>query len=184
MQIIGAQQQEIDTALAAVNQIFGGNVEFNRYEQTHTRRDGRPVWQVTLRVTSSRGPGHRLGFPHFHGHAQHRLTAACWHVYGSFIDALPSRTVVRSSLAGRQHPIMPGDAWQDQQVGSRALPVMLSQLCECSPDRRDADLRAKWEALRQRYLAGDLTEDTEEQRRLVFARWLVEHGILSETPTR
>lgn len=121
--------QDLNEALAIVNKQYQGNVTWNREPE----QNGRLV-RFTLRVKNSKGPGHRLSFPRaFQGGKQHRMVSACWHVHGHFFEALfqvnPNAVVMTGS--DRKRITADSGNWQDRKVGSRAYPMMFSELCEC-----------------------------------------------------
>ena len=123
MIITGATTEDLKRALARVNERFAGNVCFNRFDTLSPTRH-----RLTLRVISSKEPGHRLSVPNPWGY-QRRLVAACWHLYGHFFDALPADAVIRTS----RHTRYPGDTWLDWNVGSIMCPSWYSDCCECGP---------------------------------------------------
>ena len=111
---------QIVTALEGTNKTFGGNIVFNRCDQT-----GRN-FNVTLKPISSRGPGSRLGFD-----GKRHLASVCWHVYGCFFDNLMAQyegvviTAMGVKISAR------GGNWVDRNIGSVAHPLMWSDACEC-----------------------------------------------------
>ena len=111
----------IDEALRITNEKFGNNVIFNRCERTGKR------FIVTLRVISSDGPGARRGF------TGRKMTAACWHVYGTFFDALLSvNPAIEIKTTGRINPVTINDhEWQDRNIGLLYHPLMYSNACKC-----------------------------------------------------
>ena len=123
---------DLENALAAVNTLFGDNVKFNRCDVANNNGDR---WNVTLKVESSRGPGARRS------HTGRRMASACWHVYGEFMDALPTGARInapvvvgydrwgREKIAHRDRS--PGDEWQDWNIGSIMSPLYYSEACEC-----------------------------------------------------
>ncbi len=116
MNIKGVNRDELEGALTVVNEKFGGNVVWNRIDNTNRG------FLVTLRVKDSKGPGARRGF------SGQRMINACWHVHGTFFDALPKDAVV---LVGGGQKIHPGDVWQDRNIGSVVLPLYFSEACDC-----------------------------------------------------
>lgn len=124
MIITGATEVQIKQALADANRDFDGNLRFKRFDKVKVRRDGRPVYSVTLTVVDSRRKGSRRSSN------GRRIAAACWHAYGTFIDCLPAGTEVETS-AGGLRKVRPGDRWHDWNAGSIMYPVFISKLCEC-----------------------------------------------------
>lgn len=114
---------DLETAMADVNRQYNGNLEFDRLEA-----NGKSV-NFTLRVKSSSGPGHRLGF---HGR---KMAKACWHAHGDFFDALfavkPDAIVISRGGPGAVVTKASGN-WQDCNIGSQVQPLLLSQACECN----------------------------------------------------
>tara|TARA_Y100000310_G_C20430071_1_gene691039 strand:- start:386 stop:760 length:375 start_codon:yes stop_codon:yes gene_type:complete len=124
MIITGATREELETALVGVNAQYGDNVTWNNLEALSATRH-----RVTLRVHSSSGPGHRLGQNvHPATGNRRRMTAACWHVHGTFFDSLPVGTVIRAG--GKA--ISPGDPWEDRNIGSMMYPLLYSEACDCA----------------------------------------------------
>ena len=117
MIIRGATLDEINGAMEITSSLFRGNVMYNRYPTPLGR-----AFRVTLRVKSSRGPGHRYSF------SRRRLVSACWHVHGVFFDHLPRGATI---LTGRGY-YYPGSDWEDFDIGSIAEPFYISEACECS----------------------------------------------------
>lgn len=105
----------LNVALRATNTYYRGNIQWKRLERVGAGR-----FMVTLRCHSATGPGHRLGFTT----PPRPLAAACWHVYGAFIDALPTYSVIQA--LGRK--LRPLDPWRDWQVGQGRW---ASEMCEC-----------------------------------------------------
>lgn len=118
MKIIGASREQLEAALVTVNSHFHDNVRFAGIEQRQARRDGREVFLVTLTVNDSDeiGSARRNGR---HGEWK-RLAHACWHVHGTFFDALPVGTEIRTGVAFHA-----GDKWAD-------FPVMLNPVLKAS----------------------------------------------------
>ena len=134
MLIKGATREEIHAALEEANTYFGGNLQFNRFDPAGSTRDGRQKHHVTLRVTSSKGPGHRLGFA-YSDRKPRRLVSACWHAHGRFFDALPEGTEIQTSMGqSGTVTVLAGDQWNDYDVGSIMRPRLMSEMCECADD--------------------------------------------------
>jgi len=127
--IRNATEAEIRQALATANKAFDNNLMFNRLDYAGRTRQGRPKFNVTLRVKNSHNKGARLGFPSYETGRQRHLIGACWHAHGTFIDALPQDTEIIAT--GVNHPIRPNDAWNDRNIGSVMMPMYLSEACEC-----------------------------------------------------
>ena len=112
-------KEDLFKALDKINEKYGGNVEFNRFDDKG----------FTLRVKSSKGPGHRLS----QSSPQKRMVSACWHVHGDFFDALfevnPDAYVI--SLGDKRISKDRGN-WADWNIGSRMFPMYFSEACECN----------------------------------------------------
>lgn len=107
---------DLEMALGDTNDAFENNVIWNRSPE--------PVgkgFRLTLRVKDSKGAGARRS------HTGRRLVSACWHVHGTFFDALPEKAVIRTSDSITH----PNDEWQDRNIGSMFQPLMHSDACEC-----------------------------------------------------
>ena len=120
MIIKNATKDEIYLALNKVNDTFENNVRFNGFD---TIGQGGTRFNVTLKVESSKGEGMTRGF------SGRRTVFACWHVHGVFIDSLPFGTKVYSSPFNKW--VKPGDAWNDKNIGSIAMPKRYSDACDC-----------------------------------------------------
>lgn len=135
MLIKNVYRQDVIDALAAVNAEFDNNIVFSRFDFAGRTRKGGSKYQVTLSVKSSKGKGARRS------HSGRRIAAACWHVYGTFMDALPESAtisapaVVGYSSMGREkiarRDRRPGDEWQDWNIGSLFQPMYYSEACDC-----------------------------------------------------
>jgi hypothetical protein len=111
----------IDAALQTANKEFAENLRFKRFESAGRTRDGRQKANVTLTVCDSKAPGSRRNYN------GGRIAAACWHAHGTFMDALPANTEIRST-AGVTYP---GTRWLDWNAGSQVQFAYISELCEC-----------------------------------------------------
>ena len=122
---------DLQRALEKVNEKYEGNIAFNRLD---TRG-------FTLRVTDSKGPGHRLGFPPYKGSGmgndwdkRKRMVSACWHVHGDFFDAL-FEINYNARITSRGKTIDSGQGnWEDFDIGSIMCPYYASEACECNTD--------------------------------------------------
>lgn len=125
MKIIGASREQIESALAHANQYFHGNLMFAGIDQRKTRRDGREVFNVTLKVLDSK----EIGSCRRNGRQGQwkRLAKACWHAHGVFFDSLPAGTELR---IGSDTKFMAGDKWQDFEVQWNPT-LMASHACNC-----------------------------------------------------
>lgn len=126
-------KEDIENALATVNEKYDGNVILNRFDRADSRTF--QSWNVTLKVASSKGKGARRGF------SGKRMASACWHVYGEFMDALPDSAVIVTQgvigyRMGREQigrvNRSPGDAWEDWNIGSIYSPLYYSEACDCN----------------------------------------------------
>ena len=125
-------REQLEATLAKVNEQFDGNIVFKRIQPAR----GHNRWNVTLTVLDSRGPGGRIG------HSGRRISAACWHAYGTFFDNLPEHAryvapvVVGYDNWGREktkrQECQPGDPWQDWNIGSLMSPLYYSEACQCN----------------------------------------------------
>jgi hypothetical protein len=110
---------EIETALQNTNVWFGGNVEFNRCDQTGKN------FNVTLKTKNSHSPGSRLSV------SGRRMPIACWHVYGRFFDELFALNPAIVVVAMGKKITKDAGNWQDQNIGSIANPMKYSEACNC-----------------------------------------------------
>jgi hypothetical protein len=122
--LTNATRDELEKALTKVNAKYGGNVKWNREPEPEGRR-----FRFTLRVISSKGPGHSRGFG-FKGELGKRLPSACWHVHGDLFDALLANDGVYIISRGNRID-KDGGNWEDFNVGSMMYPVNASEKCDC-----------------------------------------------------
>lgn len=116
---------ELTHALNEASAKYGGNLIWNRRPEPLNMDQTR--WRFTLRVTDSKGPGHRLGFLHSYTGSRRRLSSACWHAHGTFFDCLPPGITI---ITGNQR-YETGTRWVDRDVGSIVYPENYSDLCDC-----------------------------------------------------
>ena len=113
---------ELEQALQKTNEIFDGNVIWNR----------QPEWKgnqlhFTLRVRNSHNKGARRGV------SGKCMISACWHVHGVFFDQLldlNENVIIRTATAIID--IDDGN-WVDQEIGSQVQPLRYSEACDCNP---------------------------------------------------
>lgn len=110
---------DLERALQATSEKFGGNIRWNNGPIALNRKG--TAWRCTLRVHNSHGPGAKVG-----REGRHTI-AACWHAHGEFFDALPPGAIIEA--AGRKFEA--GDPWQDWDCGSLFYPQYMSELCYC-----------------------------------------------------
>ena len=144
MIVKGLTAEEVRAAIGIVGaRNFGGNLTVNREPEQY-----RGGVRFTLRVESSKGPGHRLGYSLNKAGNQKRLTAACFHAYGEVIRELLARGAKYVQSApimlerSRNKDARPArwtwDNWQEnadamayQNIGSIMEPLMFCEACEC-----------------------------------------------------
>ena len=124
MLVRDATYEDICRALDKTNVDFDSNIKFKRCDYAGQTRQDRAKFTVTLTVFDSSGPGGRRG------REGRKISAACWHVHGRFMDHLPDHAEIVSSMPTR-HVVKPGDPWQDWDVGSYFAPMQMSLACEC-----------------------------------------------------
>lgn len=134
---------DLESALAEANKVFADNIKWRGEPTAMGATRGKGSFRFTLGLVSSKGPGHRRGFPHYRtGAPGKRLAYACWHVHGVFFDALlkiaPEAVIIAgSSLANPKEPARitkEGGNWGDWQIGSQAYPLMYSEACDCAEE--------------------------------------------------
>jgi len=125
MKATNVNHSDMQSALATVNSLYDGNVIFNRFDAV---RNG---FNFTLRVKSSKAPGHKVSYMGRH------ITSACWHVHRDFMIALfdvQPDAVIKSHLAvyrgrGEFHRLYPDTG--NQNIGSMVSPLSFQHACEC-----------------------------------------------------
>ena len=120
--IIRATKQELEQALAKVNERYDNNITWNTFEQLN---QSGTRFRVTLRVKDSKGKGHKNGY------SGRRTINACWHVHGYFFEALLAiNPDIVIKTAGRTVDKNGGN-WEDWNIGSLMCPRYFSEACEC-----------------------------------------------------
>jgi hypothetical protein len=127
--ITNATRDQLEKALTEVNSKYGGNVKWNREPEPEGKR-----YRFTLRVISSKGPGHSRGllykgFNEGFGLGK-RLPSACWHVHGDFFDALLVNDGIYIISRGNRID-KDGGNWNDFNCGSQMYPVYAASKCDC-----------------------------------------------------
>lgn len=121
MKAINVTQNDLKQALNEVNKKYNNNIEFETLEPISSKS-----MKFTLRVKSSKAPGHRRGF------SGRRMAKACWHVHGNFFEEIfkinPSSYIRSLDLKITKDY----GNWQDRNVGSQVQPLMFSEACDCS----------------------------------------------------
>ena len=130
MIISNTSQQDLNNALALTNKKFGGNIIWNNFQKLSDKR-----FRVTLKVKNTKGPG--THFSQSMGRFR-RTASACWHVHGTFFDALNPDAKIYT--AGQW--IKPGSEWKDRDVGSNMYPAHMSEGCECN-EKHSVGLKVK-----------------------------------------
>lgn len=121
MRIVNVTKTDLEKAMAEVNKLYDGNIMFKSMKSANAKST---TWNVSLRAVKSDGPGARTSF------SGRKSIAACWHVHGDFMDALPKEAKIYSGMYGKtaRHP---GEPWEDCYTGSTFNRVHLADLCEC-----------------------------------------------------
>ena len=123
MLIRNVTDEDLENALRATNEVFGGNIAFFFKEHAGRTRRGGDKYNVRLAVNNSRGPGAAIA------HSGRRTRSACWHAHGTFFNSLPPEAEILSAREVGIH--RPGDDWLDYNVGSMMEPLYASEACEC-----------------------------------------------------
>lgn len=125
MKINTVSMNDMQAALNTVNRAYDGNVTFNRLDQSWRNIN------FTLRVKSSKGPGHRVS------HTGRRIPSACWHVHRDFMKAIfdiAPDAVLRSCRAvyrGKDGFERDYPATAHINIGSMMQPLSFANACEC-----------------------------------------------------
>ena len=118
--LTNATESQLDQALIQVNKLYDNNIQFNNFQYQSTNRI-----RFTLRVKSSKGPGHRVT------QTGKRLINACWHVHGHFFDILFDIDPGIWIKSGRDKITVDQGDWKDKNIGSIMDPLYFSQACDC-----------------------------------------------------
>lgn len=121
-----ATENEMEKALAIVNEKYNQNVTWKRF---NPKGKG---FQFTLRVLSSKGTGAKVShtMEPYTGKTR-RSVASCWHVHGDFFDALFSVAPSAYVWSGGRKIDKNQGNWQDRNIGSIMYPFLYSDSCEC-----------------------------------------------------
>jgi hypothetical protein len=127
---------DLVSALVEVNTKYANNIKFKSGSQfLGNTRDGKNKFRLTRSVVATRAkklPGQKRGaiLPGVVVHNSKLVAAACWHVHGDFMDALLSQASIH--IGREKLPHHPGDAWQDYNVESQAIPLYASEAYNCN----------------------------------------------------
>ena len=126
MKLYGVRLDQLEKVVETVSKkLYDGNISFNRLEQKANHV------AFTLRVDSSKGPGHRIGF---HGR---RLVAACWHVHYDVMEAIfkkyPDARLVTCQAVydGINGFHANAEGTGNKNIGSMMSPMCYADACEC-----------------------------------------------------
>lgn len=127
MIIRNATKYDLSRALAMTNAKYGNNVAWNRFT-----KEG-DIFIVTLKVKDSKKAGHSLGLLISEKTGKRRLlSSACWHVHGTFLEALITLNQNITILTAEKVVNKDGGNWEDWNAGSVACPVLASERCNCN----------------------------------------------------
>ena len=125
MELRKTNLKELEKAMELLNQIFQGNITFNRLTPVNQKGD---AFNVTLRVKDSRGAGARRGY------TGRRLINACYHVHGYFFQILFMLNP-QIQIKSLNNNISEHNIWGfDRNIGSIMNPLYLSDACNCDID--------------------------------------------------
>lgn len=129
MLVRNVTRDDLDHALAKVNDLFSNNIDYRNCKYAGKARGGSDKFNVTLRAINSHGPGGKIA------QSGRRIGGTvCWHAYGTFFDYLPSDCDIVVNGPGGRVIRKPGDQWVDYNIGSDWRPFKFSQACECGND--------------------------------------------------
>lgn len=124
-------ESQLESALEAVNQLFDNNVTMQI--TCKFTSSGAPLLSVKLGVVDSRAKGGR-----YNPNSNRYIAAACWHVFGEFLDQLEEIcnddgiVVLSNPKTFKDDPVHPKDhGWRDWNIGSIYQRLMFSESCEC-----------------------------------------------------
>jgi hypothetical protein len=132
VEIRKATRSEIEAALQETNKLFEDNIIFKKFVAKGKN------FTVTLTVKNSRKAGSRLGFTWSADQKARHISAACWHVYGTFFDNVIAQNKEAEIITtiGRGGSVKisarTGNNWQDANIGTMSRPMYYSEACECN----------------------------------------------------
>jgi hypothetical protein len=130
---------QLHRARALTGRQFSHNIAFNRCEPANSKKT---IWNVTLKVRDSSGPGHRLGYQIKKDGTRRNLSSACWHAHGVFMYELlkiNGDTVIYSRGSRIDKDI---GNWLTWQVGFHSgKPLYIGSLCYCRGEYIYADAK-------------------------------------------
>jgi hypothetical protein len=123
------QEDNLHRALAAANDLYGGNLRFKRVPEPANQKA--TAWYFTLSVHSTKALGTRIG------HSGRKIAAACWHAHRDFLNALfrlHDKARVKTAKADYKDKatferIFPATGYQN--IGSEFQPMSYHNACEC-----------------------------------------------------
>ena len=119
-------REQIVKALEETNKLFDGNITFKKIVPKGNN------YTVTLTVNRSKGKGGRLGFTMSDDEKPRHISAACWHVYGTFFDHIFDQSTDAIIISnGDKIAFDNGQNWNDRNIGSQVRPLLYSDACEC-----------------------------------------------------
>lgn len=125
MIVSGVSGEVLSKALEMLNKKYDNNIIWNNYVQLSSSR-----FRLTLRCLSSKGLGHRRGFS-FDSLKGRHLISACWHVHGSFFDAIFNFAPDALIYARGKKITADYGNWEDTNIGSSVRPFYFSEACDC-----------------------------------------------------
>lgn len=132
VEIRKATKEQIEIALQETNKLFEDNIIFKKFIARGKN------FTVILTVKNSRKAGARLGVTLSANQKPRHISAACWHVYGTFFDNIIAQNknaeiiTTIGSKGSVKISTSTGNNWQDINIGSIAKPMYYSEACECN----------------------------------------------------
>ena len=137
MRISNTSLAQLNRARILAGMKFSQNISFNSIEPANRKET---IWNVTLKVKDSSGPGHRLGYQIKKDGTRRNLSSACWHAHGVFMYELlkiNGDTVIYSRGSRIDKDI---GNWLTWLVGFHmGEPLYIGSLCYCRGEYIYAD---------------------------------------------
>jgi hypothetical protein len=113
------KRQDLEKVLSEIQNLYDNNLKIV------ISKEGKKWTNFRLFVKDSKGKGARIGY------SGRRLTNACWHAHGHFIDKLFELYPDAVIYSLKNKYTKANWQWQDKNIGSLYQPLYFSEACNC-----------------------------------------------------